>query len=345
MRPERALDGPSKELGRAALASRRPGRSPARPPLREEREINLAAIDIGAGSIKLRIAAEDGPSPATVAQDRIDVRLGRNDFTRGLLDRSAMGAVVEALRRFRAVLAQHHVARYRAIATVLRDATNGQELVDLVRKDVGLEVEIPSREHQARLLFLGLSPECCQDGTTALFDADGQNLHVGVGERRRPGYVTSLPFGMNRLSLMFSSHEALDAHMVTALQEAIRGALTPTLEAVRQRGPAALVGSGASVRTLGPLARPTASRRNSLTRIQGRALAARLTRLPASQKEALGLSPERAAFACVAAWLVVELMEGLGQEEMRLTEVSLRDGILAQLVGDRSSGTLFEPAP
>lgn len=185
------------------------GRAP-RPP-RGHSGRAYAALDLGTNNCRL-LVAEPLPRGFRVvdAFSRI-VRLGEGIGRTGELAAAAMDRAIEALDVCRRKLAEHDVARARLIATeACRSAANGALFIDRVRREVGLELEIVTRETEARLAVTGCASLVDPDGDGAiLFDIGGGSselvwIDFVDGPRRDPARCirawTSLPVGVVTLS-------------------------------------------------------------------------------------------------------------------------------------------------
>ena len=138
------------------------------------------------------------------------VRLGEGLSATGRLSADAMQRAIEALAICATKLAGHAIAGQRLIATeACRAAENGQEFLDAVRAQTGLELEIVDRETEARLAAEGcgslMDPKA--EGAV-LFDIGGGSTELILVRRNKGGSRisgqiegwTSLPLGVVNLS-------------------------------------------------------------------------------------------------------------------------------------------------
>lgn len=195
----------------------------------------IAAIDLGTNSCRLLIARVNIASlqtsyfrsrPRSEAWRIIDsvakvVRLGEGLHLEMELSDEAIERAVEALKICKAKIDHHHVQTIRAVATeACRRATNAQVLVNRVREEVGIHLEIISPAEEARLAINGCSAVLNPKIPYALvFDIGGGStelawLSVGREYSRRPGNPIafnvlgsiSLPYGVVTVSEEYGSH-------------------------------------------------------------------------------------------------------------------------------------------
>lgn len=170
-----------------------------------------AALDLGTNNCRLLVAEPLQRGFRVVDAFSRIVRLGEGIGRTGELAAAAMDRAIEALEICRRKLAEHDVARARLIATeACRSAANGALFIERVRREVGLELEIVTRETEARLAVTGCASLVDPDGDGAiLFDIGGGSselvwIDLGDGPRRDPARCirawTSLPVGVVTLS-------------------------------------------------------------------------------------------------------------------------------------------------
>src|SRR4051812_35775015 len=131
----------------------------------------IAAIDVGSNSIRL-VVAEVLPSGGyrVLDEERANTRLAASLSKTERLDPKAADSTVTVLRNFQSIAAGYGVNQIRAIGTsALRDAEDGPEFCDRVRKTLKLSIEVISANEEARLAFLSVA---------RAFDISGRRVSV-----------------------------------------------------------------------------------------------------------------------------------------------------------------------
>lgn len=171
-----------------------------------------AALDLGTNNCRLLIAVPTRPGQFRVidAFSRI-VRLGEGLGRTGSLSRGAMDRATAALAVCAQKISARDVVRCRLIATeACRAAANGAEFIEEVTERTGLELEIVSRETEARLAVSGCGSLVDRKARGAvLFDIGGGSSEIALLDLRGP-YTrrlasrivawTSLPVGVVSLA-------------------------------------------------------------------------------------------------------------------------------------------------
>ncbi len=131
----------------------------------------IAAIDVGSNSIRLVVAEVlTSGGYRVLDEERENTRLAAAMTKTGRLDPKAADTTVTVLRNFLSIAAGYSVNQVRAIGTsALRDAEDGREFCDRVRKDLKLSIEVISANEEARLAFLSVA---------RAFDISGRKVAV-----------------------------------------------------------------------------------------------------------------------------------------------------------------------
>lgn len=181
------------------------GAVPARPaPFMRPK--SFAAIDLGTNNCRLLIARpQDGELVVIDAFSRI-VRLGEGLHGSGRISANAMDRAVAALAICADKLRRRHVSLSRAVATeACRRAENCDELVDRVRNETGIVLDVITAAEEARLAVLGchnlIEPG---DGPALIFDIGGGSTELMHIEPSDNGVVIrdwiSAPWGVVSLT-------------------------------------------------------------------------------------------------------------------------------------------------
>src|SRR5580698_754941 len=169
----------------------------------------FAAVDIGANSVRLKIAKVVRGRLETLHEDREVTRLGESVFADGSLDPQAMALTLRVLRRFHRATQTHATDRVRVVATsALRDAGNSRAFLDWVRTTTGWKVEIISGLEEGRLIHLGvLSGARIAKSRALLVDLGGGSCELTLSLAGHIEEMISLPIGAVRLTQTFLHHD------------------------------------------------------------------------------------------------------------------------------------------
>lgn len=178
------------------------------------------ALDLGTNNCRLLIARPSRRAFFVIDAFSRIIRLGEGLSRSGVLSPQAMDRTIEALKICAEKMCRRRVKRSRIIATeACRIAGNSHEFIDRVRDSTGLELEVVSRETEAKLAVSGCASLLDGDCDYALvFDIGGGSselIWLDLGKRagawRRSIYDrleaqnciiawTSLPLGVVTLA-------------------------------------------------------------------------------------------------------------------------------------------------
>ena len=121
--------------------------------------MRIAAIDIGSNAARLLIneitPLENGEAEFTKLNLlRIPLRLGMDVFSHGKIRADREEMLLSSMKVFSDLMKIYKIEHYRACATsAMRDASNGQELIEKVEQESGIQIEIISGDEEASLIY------------------------------------------------------------------------------------------------------------------------------------------------------------------------------------------------
>lgn len=119
----------------------------------------LAAIDIGSNAARLLISDvlpyKDGTVDYTKLNLlRIPLRLGFDVFETGIIPEEKAKMVVDTMKIYQQLMDLYKVEHYRACATsAMRDARNGTNIIQQVKDETGIGIEIISGSEEANVIY------------------------------------------------------------------------------------------------------------------------------------------------------------------------------------------------
>jgi len=292
----------------------------------------IGLIDLGTNSVRFDAHQILPQSDSRlIHREKLMVRLGENLFVSGKLDAAAVDRTVGALRNFSETGKRLGLSEIIAFATsAVRDARDGKQFCDRVKKETGLEIQVISGEDEARWIAAGvLSHRKDASKDFALVDIGGGSTEVSLCQSGRLVKSISLPLGVARIQQVFlksvpptaDSLKATRIHLKETLAKALAG--WPEQERI--------VGSSGTVRSLTKMAEESKAKKLTIKFLTGLVLAMSKCKL-----EDLGKIPgldENRRDLILAGGLVLEaVMNQLGATRATATKFSLRDGMLEKIL-------------
>lgn len=117
-----------------------------------------AAIDIGSNAMRLlitNIVEQEGKESQFNKSSlvRVPIRLGQDSFTVGEISEENIERMVDAMKAFQLLMKVHKVEKFKALATsAMREAYNGQEVVEIIKEKSGINIEIIDGKKEAIII-------------------------------------------------------------------------------------------------------------------------------------------------------------------------------------------------
>lgn len=152
--------------------------------------MKLAAIDIGSNAARLLITevTEDENNKASFTKlslVRVPIRLGFDVFGTGKISEHRINLLIHTMNGFLNLAKAFEVSAMKACATsAMRDASNSQEIISLVKEKTGIDIEVISGGDEASLVF--------ENHIAENLDKEHSYLYIDVG-----GGSTELTFFSN----------------------------------------------------------------------------------------------------------------------------------------------------
>ena len=313
------------------------------PLTRKEREpdlapgfpLRVAVVDMGSNAIRMMAAEFIAPATWTeLVNERIPVRLGHRVYQTGRLEDDAINAAVEAMERFADILRQLGIEHYRAVATsAVRESRNGRKLVERVRRETGLTLEVISGVEEARLvhwaarhrLKLGAEP-------WAMADLGGGSLEFAVVDAEGVLASESHTIGSVRLLEQFERVEKLGPfHKL--VEDYLAGLRLISL--ARSDGVGGFYATGGNMEDLAVLGDAPADEAGVrvLPVLELEEIIDELVGMTVEERiEVLGLRPDRADVILPAAIVFARMAHLIGRDEIHVPRVGVKEGTMLDLV-------------
>src|ERR1700759_3958248 len=112
-------------------------------------KMRLAAIDIGSNAARLLISeVTDNFGKAEfnkINLVRVPLRLGFDVFEKKVISPEKTDMILHTIKAYKHLLEAYHVEHVKAAATsAMRDAVNAKEIIDKVKSETGITIEVIS---------------------------------------------------------------------------------------------------------------------------------------------------------------------------------------------------------
>ncbi|MEO7753512.1 MAG: Ppx/GppA phosphatase family protein [Terracoccus sp.] len=302
--------------------------------------MRLGVIDIGSNTVHLLVVdAYRGGHPLPAFSHKIDLKLSEGIGPDGAVEDEAADRLVGFIRTCLEIAEDQGVQDVFAFATsALREATNGEAVIERVRAEAGVALETLSGPDEARVTFLAVRRWFgWSSGRLLVVDIGGGSLELAAGIDEEPETALSLPLGAGRLTRDRLAEDPPGADATRAARSFIRSTLAEQLRPLLAAGaPDRAVGTSKTLRSLARIAGAAPRAEGpfvprSLGRDDLGSIVKRLVDLPAKARADLpGVSSSRAHQLLAGALVAQAAMDLLQVDQLEICPWALREGLILQ---------------
>src|SRR6202167_2471281 len=296
----------------------------------------LAAVDLGSNSFHMVVARHSHGQLVILDRLREMVRLAAGLNDSGRLDEAATDRALRCLERFGQRLRAMRAESVRVVGTnAVRRAKRKRWFLEHARAALGHPIEIISGLEEARLIYSGVAHTSPMSPDKRLvIDIGGGSTEVVIGQGFDPFLLESLSVGCVGLSSSCFDDGRITEKRFERARTAVRLDLEPIQEAYRKLGWLQAFGSSGTVRAIGDVVRRLNPDSPRITLDNLRSLAERV--IAAGHVDELDLpdvDAERAPVFPAGLAILLEIVENLAIERVRVAEGAMREGLLYDLMG------------
>jgi exopolyphosphatase/guanosine-5'-triphosphate,3'-diphosphate pyrophosphatase len=313
----------------------------------DQKEVNVAVVDIGTNSVKIAIASGVAQPPLEKKYAQEVTRAGEGVTSTGEIKAAALLRTINAIERFNQLAQQFDCEQVFAFAThAFRVASNGTTAAERISNETGVGVRILTGEEEARFAYLSARTRIADSRPHVyLIDIGGGSVDFVHGHRNEIVSIRTLPLGALHLTERFVTTDPIDPGQFGELRGYVRNTVALLFEGTGLAGPrtrlspgqTSLVASGGSVTTIKKMIDQTwihSSVKTPKLRVgEIRSLEKKCLDLPLVKRKRLpGLEPERADIVPAGLAVVIAFMEATGKRVLTVNPGGVRDGALIHLI-------------
>lgn len=293
----------------------------------------IAIIDIGSNSARLVIShIHKNGSYLMVYNQKETLRLSQKVDSDNLLTEEAFTSTLETMNSFMRMCKLYSVDKTIAVATAaIRNAANGQELVELIAAETGINLHIISGATEAYISFLGVINTLeVKDGI--IFDLGGGSTELILFHNRQIQERVSIPFGAVNTTNMFNTRDQLSPQLYIELSFFLNSQLEKYPWLKDSELP--LIGVGGTIRTVAKIIQrsknyPSTRLHNYSFPVQEfRTLFERLRNTTLEDRKKIsGLSSERRDIILAGCSIINCLLHTTGASQLITSGCGLREGL------------------
>jgi len=283
----------------------------------------FAAVDIGSNAMRLLFcrAYEVNGKPHFSKEEliRLPIRLGEDVFLNGKISEKKIEKLVTAMRGFHEIIKVYEVDAFRAVATsAMRDASNSGEIIDLIKKETGLQIEIIDGKLEAQLVFSNHIEEMLNPKHAYMYiDVGGGSTELTLYHNQK--VIASKSFNIGTVRMLLNKVEKDEWEV---LKDWIKNATLGI-------HPIHAIGSGGNINKIYKMAK---KENNNISYSKLKGIHDMLNSYTYEERiEVLGLKPDRADVIIHASKIFITIMKIGEMETIFIPQIGLSDGIVHDL--------------
>ncbi|GAB3649231.1 hypothetical protein GCM10028791_14470 [Echinicola sediminis] len=309
------------------------------------RHAKAAIIDMGTNTFHLLLVDITKEGFQTLYKEKIPVKIGQQGISENTIHPDAQKRALHTLSHFRHLIDGEGIDKIYAFATsAVRNAQNGREFVDTIKREHGIVVNVIDGDQEAHLIYEGIKfSGSLNEENSLMMDIGGGSVEFIIGNKEDVYWKQSFEIGGQRLLDLFHYHDPILAEEVIKLTSYLKDKLTDLISALEKYQPKRLVGASGTFDTLTDmyLASLHSSKGKSqnvfhLPRNEFEKLAQKLVTLNKEERLKIpGMIPMRVDMIVVASCLIEFILQYVDARELVCSNYALKEGVIAQLIDQK----------
>ncbi len=287
--------------------------------------MKLAAIDIGSNAARLlitEVSQIDEARPVFTKMNlfRVPLRLGFDVFENSYISESRQEMLMQTMKAYQHLMKAYQVDAVKACATsAMRDAKNASEIIQNVKKETGIEIEVISGDMEANLVY--------ENHVAENMDKDHSYMYIDVG-----GGSTELSFFSNGILVFKKSYNIGTIRLLkNKVSEEEWDILKEEIKAITKgHKEVVAIGSGGNINKIFSLTKKKDGKPIPLDLL--RDYYRELEAVPLEERiSKYGLRADRADVIVPALLIYINIMRWANSENIYIPKIGLADGLIQHL--------------
>ncbi|HEX7415456.1 MAG TPA: exopolyphosphatase [Bacteroidia bacterium] len=281
----------------------------------------FAAIDIGSNAVRILFSHVYEVRGKVFFEKeeliRMPIRLGEDTFLQGEITKTRADKLVSAMRGFKELMKVFNIISYKACATsAMRDAKNGQDVIERVKKEADIIIEIIDGKTEAATIFSIHAEEFLDPMKSYLYiDVGGGSVELTLISDRKT--IAQRSFNVGTLRMLFGK---IDDKEWDDYKQWIK----KNTQGIK---PLNAIGSGGNINKLYKMSGKKESKHLSYEKLK--TMQDMLSSYTFEERiTILGLKPDRADVIIPASKIFLTAMKYADIERVYVPQIGLADGII-----------------
>lgn len=283
--------------------------------------MKFAAIDIGSNAVRLlfcNVYETKGEVFLKKAElIRVPIRLGEDSFFKKKISKEKEEKLIETMKAFKHLINVHEAVDYMACATsAMRDAENGREVIDRIKKESGIKIEIIDGKTEADIIYSNRIEERLDKAYNYLYiDIGGGSTELTLFSKNK--MVVSKSFNIGTIRML---HNQINKDYWNDFKNWIS-------ENTKGYNPLFAIGSGGNINKLFKMSGKKQSQ--PLAKDKLKEIVEEIESYTYEERiQQLGLNPDRADVIVPASKILLTVLKKAEIDWLIVPQIGLADGIV-----------------
>jgi exopolyphosphatase/guanosine-5'-triphosphate,3'-diphosphate pyrophosphatase len=300
--------------------------------------MRLGVLDVGSNTVHLLVVdAHPGACPLPAHSHKAELRLAQLLDDDGAIGPHGVDRLVSVVQEALQAAEDKGVEEVLPFATsAVREARNADDVLERVRAETGVELQVLTGSEEARLTFLAARRWFgWSAGKLLVLDIGGGSLEIAYGMDEEPDAAASLPLGAGRLTAGWLPGDPPGPDEVRALRRHVRTEIARTVGEFSRLGtPDHVVATSKTFKQLARIAGAARSAeglyvQRELKRESLEEWVPRLAGMTEAERAELpGVSEGRAGQLLAGALVAEAALDLFGVERVEICPWALREGVI-----------------
>lgn len=210
----------------------------------------IAILDLGTNTFNLLIADKIGSDIRVIEKEREVVKLGEGGLANNTIAPIPFQRAIDAIKNHIQRISQHKCDIVKAVATSgIRSTNNGLELLQALKTNFNLDVEVIDGDREAELIWKGVihNIPCPED--VLIMDIGGGSTEFIIGNSSSFKWKKSYKLGASRLKENFQPSDPIAQDEIETINTHFDTELDELYHKCKEYGISSLIGSSGSFDT------------------------------------------------------------------------------------------------
>jgi len=301
-------------------------------------------MDLGTNTFHLLIAEVTSSGFNEIEHVQEPVKLGEGGINKGYIIEAAFNRGINTMQRFNSLLIKYQVQKLRAIATsALRNAENGDDFIKAVKTQTGIGIEIIDGDMEASFIYQGIKAAgCLSQPNSLIVDIGGGSVEFIICNADKILWKQSFEIGAARLMDTFHRTDPIPPESITALNLYLEDCLKSLFSATSKHAIENIIGSSGVFESYAEVIEsakgyPFDLKKTKHCEFNYDELLALIEKIVRSTHQdrlmVKKIIPIRIDMIVTASLLTRFVIEKLGVKKVVMSTNSLKEGVLAEMMG------------